>query len=50
MPVEPVPTPRDTREIEEAGWFTAEEIAELPANIGVTTFFNLLRENSLPSS
>ena len=50
MPVEPEPAPRDTREIETAGWFTAEEIAELPANIGVTTYFNLLRENLLPSN
>ena len=40
MPVEPAPCPRDTNEIEEAGWFTANEIRQLTVNVGVSTFFN----------
>ncbi len=40
MPIEPQPSPRDTNEIEEAGWFTAEEIRALTVNVGVSTFFN----------
>lgn len=42
MPIEPEPTPRDTNEIEEAAWFTADEIRKLTVNVGVSTFFNQL--------
>lgn len=45
MPVEPTPVPRDTDEIEEAGWFTTSEIASLTANIGVTSYFASLTAN-----
>ncbi len=45
MPVEPTPVPRDTDEIEEAGWFTSAEIAALTANIGVTSYFASLTAN-----
>jgi 8-oxo-dGTP pyrophosphatase MutT (NUDIX family) len=45
MPVEPTPVPRDTDEIEEAGWFTTAEIAALTANIGVTSYFASLNAN-----
>lgn len=45
MPVEPTPEPRDTDEIEEADWFTAEEIRKLSANIGVSSYFASLTAN-----
>ncbi len=42
MPIEVEPKPRDQREIEDARWFSMEEIKELQANIGVTSYFRAL--------
>ncbi len=42
MPVEFVPAPRDTNEIEEARWMTVDEIKQISANIGVTSYFAAL--------
>jgi 8-oxo-dGTP pyrophosphatase MutT (NUDIX family) len=47
MPVEFVPAPRDTNEIEEARWMTMEEIKGVQANIGVTSYFHALAEQFL---
>ena len=46
MPVEIQPQPRDQREIEESRWFTVDEIKQLPANIGVTSYFRALAEET----
>jgi NADH pyrophosphatase NudC (nudix superfamily) len=42
MPIEVEPQPRDQREIEDARWFTVDEIKGLQANIGVTSYFRAL--------
>lgn len=42
MPDEVSLTPKNSHEISDAGWFTLEEIRELPCNIDVNRFVSLL--------